>query len=302
MEANRKMTMHRTLAALALGLVLMLAGAALPALAAGVRITVNDTPITDVQISLRAKLMQLEHHAGNLTTAATDELINEALELQEAKRLGISVTEAQIDDSFLNVARNLRVSTDNLTLILTTNGVGVDTLRDRIHATLAWNQISQNVITPRVQISEADLATQAATKVTAADSYDYILKQITFLGKAPRIADANRYRAAFKGCDSAVQVSESFDDAAVTDLGRRHATQLPPQVSAELSALPVGGISKPHPDPTGTIMLAICDKEEAKDLTFITNQLRQTAGNDQLQTQTDKYLAALKAKAKIVRS
>ena len=55
MEANRKMTMHRTLAALAVG-VLMLAGAALPALAAGVRLTVNDTPITDVQIGQRASV------------------------------------------------------------------------------------------------------------------------------------------------------------------------------------------------------------------------------------------------------
>jgi peptidyl-prolyl cis-trans isomerase SurA len=47
-------------------------------------------------------------------------------------------------------------------------------------------------------------------------------------------------------------------------------------------------------------MLAICSKEEARDLTFITNQLRQTAGNDKLKAETDKYLADLKAKAKIV--
>ena len=45
----------------------------------------NNTPITDVQISLRAKLMALEHHPGNLTKAATDELINEALEHLEAQ-------------------------------------------------------------------------------------------------------------------------------------------------------------------------------------------------------------------------
>ncbi|MDR3474712.1 MAG: SurA N-terminal domain-containing protein [Devosia sp.] len=301
MEANRQMPFIRLLVALALSLTLLAPGLA-PAMAAGVRVTVNDTPITDVQISQRAKLMQLEHHSGNLTTAATDELINEALELQEAKRLNITVTDAQVDSSLLNVARNLKLSVNNLQLVLTSNGVGIDTLKDRIRATVAWNQITQSVITPRVSFSEADLAAKAETKLTAANSFDYILKQVTFIGKAPRMAEANRYRAQFKGCDNAVALSESYPDVAVTDVGRRHATQLPLPVATELGALAVGGLTKPHMEAAGTVMLAICQKEEAKDVTFITNQLRQTEGNDQLQQQTDKYLADLKAKAKIIRN
>jgi len=295
------MTIARSIAAAALG-ALLLTGSLGAAVAAGVRITVNDTPITDIQISQRAKLMQLEHHPGNLTTAATDELINEALETQEARRLGISISDSQVEQSYLNVARNLKVSEDKLTLILNTAGVGGDTLKDRIRATLAWSQVTTNMITPKVTFSEADLAKEAATKVTAANSFDYILKQIIFIGTSPRMADANRYRSQFKGCDSAVPLSQSFTDVAVTDMGRRHATQLQLPVATELGSLPVGGITKPMKDPRGVSMLAICEKEEAKDLTFITNQLRQTEGNDRLQQEQDKYLADLKAKAKIVRS
>lgn len=301
MGTNRKMTIRRAVALSGLGLFFALC-AILPAAAAGVRVTVNGTPITDVQIQQRARLMGLEHHPGNLTTEATNELINEALELQEAKRLNITITDAEVQDSFNTVARNLKLSPDKLELVLTSNGISPDSLKDRIRATLAWNQVTSNVIQARVQFSEADLTKQAAAKLTAADSYDYILKQVTFIGKGARTADANRYRAQFKGCDSAVPISEKFTDVAVTDIGRRHATQLPPPIAAELSKLPVGGITKPHPDPSGTAMLAICDKEAAKDLTFITNQLRQNEGNDKLKQQTDAYLADLKAKAKIVRS
>ncbi|HTJ57808.1 MAG TPA: SurA N-terminal domain-containing protein [Devosiaceae bacterium] len=295
------MTMSRTLTALAVVLALSFGGT-LPTLAAGVRVTVNDTPITDVQISQRAKLMALEHHPGNLTTAATDELINEALELQNAKLYGVNITDAQVEDAYTSISRNMKVSPDKLTLILNSAGVGPETLKARMRATLAWNQITQNVIMPRVQFSEASLAKEAQSKLTAANSYDYILKQVTFIGKGSRMADANRYRAEFKGCNSAVALSEKFTDAAVTDVGRRHATQLPLPVASELGALPVNGITRPHADPAGTIMLAVCSKEVAKDTTFITNQLRQTAGNDQLKGEQDKYLADLKAKAKIVRS
>jgi len=295
------MALSRTVATIALS-VMLAALPVMPSFAAGVRLTVNGTPITDIQISQRARLMKLEHHPGNLTTEATNELIKEALELQEAKKYNINITDQQVDDSFKTVATNLKLSTDKLEQLLNGNGVGPDTLKDRIRATLAWNQVTSNVIMARVQVSEAQLTQEAQSKLTAANSYDYILKQVTFIGKGARTADANRYRAQFKGCDSAVPLSEKFTDVAVTDIGRRHATQLPLPIATELGALPVGGITKPHADPGGTAMLAICEKEVAKDTTFITNQLRATAGNDQLQQQQDKYLADLKAKAKIVRS
>ena len=293
--------MKRASSALFLGLAMALAALS-PAMAAGVRLTVDGTPISDVQIQQRAKLLALEHHGGNLQKAAEDELVNEILENEDAKRYNITVSNSDVDAAFTSMAQGLRISPDKLTQVLVANGVGTDTLRARIRATLAFNKITQNVIAPRVTISEAALNQQARGKLTAVNSYDYILKQVTFIGKGARTADANRYRAQFKGCDSAVPLSEKFTDVAVTDIGRRHATQLPLPIATELGALPVGGITKPHADPGGTAMLAICEKEVAKDTTFITNQLRATAGNDQLQQQQDKYLADLKAKAKIVRS
>ncbi|HVW91368.1 MAG TPA: SurA N-terminal domain-containing protein [Devosia sp.] len=284
--------------------VLVLA-AALPAAALGVRVTVNQTQITDAQIAQRAKLLKLQSQKGNLEKTAEEQLIDEALEMQDAKNYNISVTDAQVDAQVTSMAQGLRMSEDKLQQILSANGVGMQTLRDQIKASLALNQLTQNVISARVTFSEADLAKQAATKITPAQSYDYILKQVLFLtpnGKGSRVADANRYRARFKGCDSAVELSQSFTDAAVTDIGRRHATQLPATLAAELAKLPVGGISQPHQEAAGTTMYAICSKEEAKDLTFITNQLRQSEGTTALKDQTDKYIADLKSKAKIIYS
>jgi len=46
--------------------------------------------------------------------------------------------------------------------------------------------------------------------------------------------------------------------------------------------------------------MAICQKNKPNDLNVLTNQLRAKQGNDQLQTEKDKYLADLKAKAVIV--
>ncbi|RKM87658.1 hypothetical protein SFRA_033030, partial [Streptomyces xinghaiensis] len=83
--------------------------AAMPAFAQTVRVTVNGTPITDVQISQRVKLFALEGNSGG-QKGATDQLITEAIQMAEAKRLGITVSNSQVDEAFLQIARNINVS------------------------------------------------------------------------------------------------------------------------------------------------------------------------------------------------
>jgi peptidyl-prolyl cis-trans isomerase SurA len=275
-----------------------------PAGAASIKVTVNGTPITDIQVSQRLKLFQLEGRSGN--KAATEELVDEALMLQEAKRLGITVTDAQVNDALLGVARNIKVSSDKLTQILNQNGVNVDTLKDRLRATLAWNHVTQQAIMPRVQLSDVELEQKAVAKLDPSNSFDYILKEVIFVmpgGKGSasnRTAEANRYRKSFQGCDNAVELSLSYTDAAVIDVGRRHATQMPEPIAKELAGLNVGGITKPRVVETGVSMLAVCSKAVAEDTTFIKGNMRQEAGTEALKGETEAYLKGLREKAKIV--
>lgn len=298
------MKMHRVLGVLAVGLALLALCA--PASAATVKITVNGDPITDIQIAQRTTLKGLEGKGG--TKQAIEELINESLEVQEAKRLGFTVSDAEIDDGVLQLSRQLKLSVSNLNKVLTDHGVGMQTLRDRLRASIAWSKVTGAVINSRVQFSEADIDAQAKAKLTAANSYDYILKEVLFLmpgGKgnaSARTAQANQYRKSFAGCDSAVQLTLSYTDAAVRDVGRRHATQLPAPIADELSKLNVGGITKPRVVEGGVSMLAICAKEQSDDTTFLANNIRQDTGNGALQKESDKYLADLRAKAQIVNS
>ncbi|MEQ1900288.1 MAG: SurA N-terminal domain-containing protein [Devosia sp.] len=297
--------MSRVLSAILVGFTLLMAAVA-PAAAASIKVTVNGQPITDVQIAQRLALYKLEGKTG--AKAATDELIDEALKLQEAKRLGFTVTAAEVDDAVLQVARNIKVSVSNLEKVLTSRGVGMQTLRDRLEANIAWNKIAVTAISQRVTVSDADVEQQAEAKLTAANSYDYILKEVLFIvtkggeSASKRTAEANQYRKSFNGCDGAVQLSLSYTDAAVRDVGRKHATQLPDAIADELSKLNVGGITKPRVVETGVSMLAVCAKSVSDDTTFLANGIRQDAGNEKLKAEADKYLAELRAKAQIINS
>ncbi|HWJ87437.1 MAG TPA: SurA N-terminal domain-containing protein [Pelagibacterium sp.] len=292
---------------LALGLALM----AFAAQAQGVRVTVNGTPITDQQINDRANLLRIEGQGSsnsNRVQLATESLIDDQVKIAEANRLGIAITPGQVDSAYGNIASNMRSSVSNLNNLLTQNGVNPQSLRDRLEAALAWQQVVQQVLRGRVQLSELDLEMRAAEQVTPALGFDYILKEVLFvipqgsgISASRRTAEANQYRSRYQGCDTAVDVAIQFTDAAVRDIGRRHATQLPTAIANELAGLTVGQISSPRVVENGVSMLAICEKAEARDLTFLTEELRQEAGTGALQAEAEQYLTRLRANAAIIR-
>jgi len=294
--------MNRLLAATLLGTMLSF-GALAPAFAA-TAVTVNGVAIDDKEVAARVQLMKLEGGGGS--GKALEALITEQLQLQEATRLGIQVTDQQVDGAFQQVARNVKMSTDKLTQLLRANGVSDSTMKARLRAALAWQGVSEVAIKPRVQVSDLQLDQEAQKDLTPDLSYDYVLKEVLFItsGKnaSGRTGEANKYRAAFQGCDSAVDLSLKFTDAAVRDIGRRHATQMPDAQAKELGALNVGGITKPRVTETGVSMLAICSKTQARDTTFIKNKLRGEQGQDAFKAEVTKYLEDLRKKAKIVRS
>lgn len=290
----------RAFSALVVGVVLTMS-AAMPSMAQTVRVTVNGTPITDVQISQRVKLFALEGNKGG-QRGATEQLIDEAVQMAEAKRLGITVSNAQVDEAFLQIARNINMSADKLGEMLQGGGINMGTLKDRLRAAIAWNGVTEQAIMPQVQVSDLDLDQQAAAKLQAWQNFDYILKEIIFVGQGSsgRSGQANNYRSKFTGCDAAVNLSLGYTDAAVIDIGRRHATQVPEAIAKELAGLNVGGITKPRVVESGVSMLAVCEKTQAEDLTFIKGDLRAQAGNNQLAGQVASYLANLRKEAKII--
>ena len=290
----------RAVSALVVAIVLSVA-ATMPSFAQSVRVTVDGTPITDLQISQRVKLFALEGNSGG-SQGATEQLVEEAMQLSEAKRLGVTVSNAQIDDAFLQIARNLKMNTDNLRQLLQDRGINIETLKDRLRAAIAWNAVTEMAIMPQVQISELDLDQQAASRVQGYQGFDYILKEVIFVGQGSsgRTGQANQYRSGFAGCDTAVDLSLNFTDAAVVDVGRRHATQLPEAIAQELAGLNVGGITKPRVVENGVSMLAVCEKTQAQDLTFIKSELRNEAGDSALGGQTEKYLQDLRNRTKII--
>src|SRR6202034_324331 len=100
-----------------LAVAIILAGAPI-ARAQQVVALVDGVPITELDIEHRAKLELLSTQKLPPRQDVLNALIDEILEVREAKHFEIEVAESEVDNSFWNVAEHMGLDTQKLTDIL----------------------------------------------------------------------------------------------------------------------------------------------------------------------------------------
>src|SRR5262249_16333615 len=86
-----------------------------------------------------------------------DKLIDEKLQLQEAKSLGITVGDDQMTDAFAQIAKQNNFSPEDFRKRLVTEGVKIDTLKDQLKSEIAWSQVVRRKLRPQINVSESDI-------------------------------------------------------------------------------------------------------------------------------------------------
>ena len=129
------------------GLALMIAASpasvaflSMPAAASEIKVIVNRIPITTYDIQRRAAFMKLQRRKGNLNEQAEEELIDQSLRLAEAQRLGIRITDEQVDTSYNHFAKSNKMQIKQLDGIMAQSGVTKAHFKEFIRSQMAWNQ------------------------------------------------------------------------------------------------------------------------------------------------------------------
>lgn len=157
--------MKKLLLSLAVGIALLSTTAsAFSATREGIAAIVNDTVITMTDIRDRTELY-LSSSRESVTPAQRkkmeqqilNRLIDEALQLQEAKKLGITVREEDVNAGFANLSRQNGTSPPEFRKRLSDFGVRIDSLYDQIRADIAWGHIVRKKLRPQINISENEI-------------------------------------------------------------------------------------------------------------------------------------------------
>ncbi len=138
---------------------------------------------------------------------ALEELIEERLKLQEAKRLTIKVGDEDVERAFKGIAERNKMTPDQFKAFIQQQGADADVMKDRYRVQLAWREVIRRRFGHHISVSNLDVDRLAAT-VKGDDTVELQLHKITLTvpGKVDQAALAKRYETAealrgrFGGC------------------------------------------------------------------------------------------------------
>ncbi|MEM8749701.1 MAG: peptidylprolyl isomerase [Pseudomonadota bacterium] len=286
--------------------------------AGGTRISllVNNTPITSNDIKRRAAFVRLRKMKGNANQIATDELIEEAMKMEEAKRIRTVASQESVDAAYVNFAKRNKMPVHILTKVLNDRGVTKPGFQQFIKAQMSWQRAVGARFRAEGRSTTANNGYQswlAPAGTEGATEKEYTLQQIVFTIPAAqrgqilnrRKAEANQFRSRISGCENAKQLAASVKDVSVKDLGRVRQHEMPPEWAKEVQTLEQGKVTRTKVTAKGVEMLALCKERDVKAATNVAAAGGDAFGGDDLRNKMTalekKYLDELKERAVIKR-
>lgn len=280
-----------------------------PAMAQQVVVLVNGSPITSYDIDQRSKFIQLSARRTPTRQEVIDELIDEKIKFQEAKRYSIEASSGEIDKGVANMASRAGMNVDQFTQALAAQGIGLGTIKSRMRADLAWNQLVRGRFPATLQIDEKDIRDILETKKEESEgvAYDYRLRPIVFIVPKgspesvvqARVREAEALRTRFQGCDEGITFARTLKDVAVRDPVRRTSADLPPTLRDVLNNTPLGKLTKPEITAQGVEVFALCEKIETTSDTPQKRKLRQEIFTTRFEAQSKRYLSEVRRSSMI---
>ena len=270
---------------------------------------VNETVITGTDVDQRVALLAV---ANGQTLTADDrdklklqvlrQLIDETLQIQEAKANDITVTPDEITQSFDRVAKNFGRTPGAMRTFLRESGSSERSLKRQIEAELAWQRYLRRRVEPFVNVGDEEVKGILARLEEAKGTEEYNVKEI-FLGATPAngqqvyanarqlVQDIQKGQQPFEYY--AHTYSEASTRAVNGDLGWVRAAQLPDPLAEALRTMQVGQVAGPIELPGGFSLIYLTDKRQVltadpRDARLSLKQLtmRFPAGTTQVEAQT----------------
>lgn len=213
-------------------------------------------------------------------------LIDEQLQLQEAKRLNLSVSEREIDRAIAQLEQQNNLPQGQFGAFLEQANLEESTVVDQIRANFAWQKVVAQRIRPQVRISEEEIDEVLRQMSRNQGSMQYRVAEIFLSVDSPEQEQSVRETAQRLsqqirgGADFAVlarQFSQSASADAGGDVGWVQRGQINSDLEEALTRLAPGRVSDPVRTRAGYFILLLRERRtlEAKPPDQLTVTLRQ---------------------------
>jgi peptidyl-prolyl cis-trans isomerase SurA len=289
---------------------LILLGCGSPAQAQTVAVMVNGEPITNYDIEQRMKLVFLTTHKPAVRQDVINELIDEKVKIKEGKKFGVDPTSSDIDQSYAAMSSRMRITTDQLTKSLESQGIRPDTLKSRMKAEMVWTSLVRGRYKESLQVGEKDVA--AAVQASGeekmqTEAFEYRLQPIVLIvprGSAPaavelRRKEAEALRSRVQTCEEANSYFKSMQNAAIRDAVTKTSADIPQVLRDVLDKTPIGHLTAPEVTKQGIEMVALCGRKPTTIDTPKKKEIRDKMFVEKYEAKSKSYLQEVRRAAMI---
>jgi len=277
-----------------------------------IKVLVNDDPISDYDIDQRERFLAVttqEQPSPALKKKATDLLIDERLQIQEGRKLGVTPDEDDVTKVLSDMASKNKLDVDGLTTALGRAGVNIKTLKDRVRAQLVWQDVVRRKFRREVQIGDVDIdlaLSDADSEVEGGETKTTLqLRQVKFSLPtnadqrtiAARLAAAEALRAKFSDCAKVTDLAKSASGATIKTLQDQQTSTLTQPARLLVMNAKVGQMTPPTLSSSGVELYAVCGKRSTRGDTKVREATQRKLMNEEMMIRAERLLRDMRQDA-----
>ncbi len=241
---------------------------------AQVVVVANGSPITELDIEHRMRLLATMGRNKPTRQEVINELIDDRIKIAKAKTYGLEVGDSEINSAFANMAQRQGITPAQFSQFLDRAGITGGAVKERIRAELTWQQLIRGKFASSLQVGETDIS--QALRARGQDDKDavgyvYTLYPVMIVvpsGSNEAVIEAKRreadnLRSRFVTCNEGLALARSVRDVAVREPVTRSSSDLPEAMRALLDKMEIGQLTTPDVTPQGLQMFALCDRKKS---------------------------------------
>jgi len=204
---------------------------------------------------------------------AQDELIEERLKLQEAKRNGIEVTDDDVKRMMKTLADRNKMTEEQFAQHLKGLGVDISTMRERTRAQAAWREVVRRKFSAQISITNRDIdrMLSASASESGEDTLELQVQKITLpmpakldqAAMAKRYAEADGLRQRIDGCKAMAGLAKE-GNARFEDMKFIKPSIIPEPTRSMLLSARDGDVLPPATAAAGIEIYAVCGRRALK--------------------------------------
>lgn len=241
---------------------------------------VDEDIITRSEVDDRLEIIRAEfaHNDRRLPEAKTlnrqlmELMINESILIQRAKRRGIRISDSQLNQAMINLAKNNQKTLTEFRELLLSQGINYDKYRENIRKEMLLGTLRRQYTARTATISEAELNEFIERTGDSLEEAEYNISHILFA--LPDAASPEQINTALESANDILaqlqqgaefdQLANEFSSGATAlqggSLGWRGRAEIPGLFSEDILKMQPGGYAGPLRSPSGFHIITLNDR------------------------------------------